>query len=64
MENSDFQTALHDLTCHFFVLIKGVGVDIQRGGRLTVTEQPRNCSDIRRACNPSRRPVGSSHHVF
>ena len=35
----DLQTTLHDLAGRFLVLIKRVGVDIQRGGRLAVTQQ-------------------------
>ena len=49
MENSDFQTALHDLTGCFLILIKGVRVNIKRGRRLTVTEKPCDCTDVRAA---------------
>ena len=45
----DFQYALHDLACSFFVLIEGVCIDIQRGRRLTVTEQSSNCANVRAA---------------
>ena len=48
-DSSDFQVALHDLTGCFFIFVKGVGVDIQRGRRLTVSQQPRNRTDIRAA---------------
>ena len=37
------------MTCCFFVLIEGVCIDIQRGRRLTVSQQPRNRTDIRAA---------------
>ena len=46
---SDFQAALHNLAGGFLVLIERVGVDIQRGRRLTVSEQSSNCADIRAA---------------
>ena len=39
---SDFQAALHNLAGGFLVLIERVGVDIQRGRRLTVSEQSGN----------------------
>ena len=39
---SDFQAALHDLAGGFLVLIERVGVDIQRGRWLTVSEQSGN----------------------
>ena len=45
----DFQYTLHDLACRFLVLIERVGVDIQRGRWLTVSEKPRNRTDIRAA---------------
>ena len=48
-DSSDLQTALHDLTGSFLVLIERVGVDIQRGRWLTVSEKPRNRTDIRAA---------------
>ena len=48
-DSSDFQVALHDLTGCFFIFVKGVGVDIQRGRRLAVSEQSSNCADIRAA---------------
>ena len=48
-DSSDLQAALHDLTCRFFVLIEGVGVDIQRGRWLAVSEQSSNCADVRAA---------------
>ena len=37
------------MACRFLVLIKRVGVDIQRGRWLTVSEKPRNRTDIRAA---------------
>ena len=49
VESSDFQATLHDLTGCFFIFVKGVGVDIQRGRRLAVSEQSGNCADIRAA---------------
>ena len=48
-DSSDLQVALHDLTGCFFIFVKGVGVDIQRGRRLAVSEQSSNCADIRAA---------------
>ena len=45
----DFQCVLHDLAGGFLVLIERVGVDIQRGRWLTVSEKPRNRTDIRAA---------------
>ena len=45
----DFQFVLHDLAGGFLVLIERVGVDIQRGRRLAVSEQSSNCADIRAA---------------
>ena len=48
-DSLDFQAALHDLAGGFLVLIERVGVDIQRGRRLAVSEQSSNCADIRAA---------------
>ena len=48
-DSLDFQAALHDLAGGFLVLIERVGVDIQRGRRLTVTKQSGDRSDIRAA---------------
>ena len=45
----DFQCVLHDQAGGFLVLIERVGVDIQRGRRLAVSEQSSNCADIRAA---------------
>ena len=45
----DFQYTLHDLACRFLVLIERVGVDIQRGRRLAVSEQSCDRADIRAA---------------
>lgn len=45
----DFQCVLHNLAGGFLVLIERVGVDIQRGRWLTVSEKPRNRTDIRAA---------------
>ena len=36
---SDFQSLLECVACRFLVLIEGVGVDIQGGGWLGVTQQ-------------------------
>ena len=47
--SSDLQAALHDLAGGFLVFIERVGVDIQRGRRLTVSEQSSNRTDIRAA---------------
>lgn len=49
MDHSDIQAALHNLAGGFLVFIERVGVDIQRGRRLTVTEKPRDRADIRAA---------------
>ena len=48
-DSLDFQTTLHNLAGGFLVLIEGVGVDIQRGRRLAVSEQSSNCADVRAA---------------
>ena len=48
-DSSDLQAALHDLAGRFFVLIKGVGVDVQCSRWLTVSEKPRDRADIRAA---------------
>ena len=42
---------MHNLAGGFLVLIERVGVDIQRGRRLAVSEQSSNCADIRAAGN-------------
>ena len=36
---SDFQSLLERFTCRFLVLVEGVGVDVQGGGWLGVTQQ-------------------------
>ena len=48
-DSLDFQTTLHNLARRFLVLIERVGVDIQRGRRLAVSEQSSNCADVRAA---------------
>ena len=48
-DSLDFQAALHDLAGRFFVLIERVGVDVQCGRWLTVSEKPRNRADVRAA---------------
>ena len=48
-DSSDLQAALHNLAGGFLVLIKGMGINIQRGRRLAVSEQSSNCADIRAA---------------
>ena len=48
-DSSDLQATLHNLAGGFLVLIERVGVDIQRGRRLTVTEQSCDRADIRAA---------------
>ena len=48
-DSLDFQTTLHNLSGGFLVLIKGMGINIQRGRRLAVSEQSSNCADIRAA---------------
>ena len=50
LENSsDLQAALHDLAGRFFVLIEGVGVDVQCSRWLTVSEQSCDRADVRAA---------------
>ena len=48
-DSLDFQTTLHNLAGGFLVLIKGMGINIQRGRRLTVSEQSCDRADIRAA---------------
>ena len=48
-DSLDFQTTLHNLSGGFLVLIERVGVDIQRGRRLAVSEQSCDRADIRAA---------------
>ena len=48
-DSLDLQTTLHNLAGGFLVLIERVGVDVQRGRRLAVSEQSCNCTDIRAA---------------
>ena len=48
-DSLDFQTTLHNLAGSFLVLIERVGVDIQRGRRLAVSEKPCDRADIRAA---------------
>ena len=48
-DSSDLQAALHNLAGGFLVLIERVGVDVQRGRRLAVSEQSSNCADVRAA---------------
>ena len=40
---------MHNLAGGFLVLLERVGVDVQRGRWLTVSEKPRNRTDIRAA---------------
>ena len=54
-DSLDFQAALHDLAGGFLVLIERVGVDIQRGRRLAVSEQSCDRADVRAAGNEQRR---------
>ena len=48
-DSLDFQTTLHNLAGRFLVLIERVGVDIQRGRRLAVSEQSCDRADVRAA---------------
>ena len=48
-DSLDFQTALHDLAGGFLIFVESVGVDVQRGRRLAVSEQSSNCANIRAA---------------
>ena len=68
-DSLDLQAALHDLAGGFRVLIERVGVDIQRGRRLTVSEQSSNCADIRaagdeQACRRVAQAVDIQVYVF
>ena len=48
-DSSDLQAALHNLAGGFLVLIKGMGINIQRGRRLAVSEQSCDRADVRAA---------------
>ena len=48
-DSLDLQAALHNLAGRFFVFIEGMGINIQRGRRLAVSEQSSNCADVRAA---------------
>ena len=48
-DSLDFQTTLHNLAGGFLVLIERVGVDVQRGRRLAVSEQSCDRADVRAA---------------
>ena len=48
-DSLDFQTALHDLAGGFLIFVESVGVDVQRGRRLTVSEQSCDRADVRAA---------------
>ena len=48
-DSSDLQAALHNLAGGLFVLVEGMGVDIQRGGGLAVAEDARYRGHIRAA---------------
>ena len=47
--SSYLQHSLQSRAGGFFVLVKGVGVDVERGGGLAVAEDTRHCGDIRAA---------------
>ena len=51
MCDSYLQHSLQSRAGGLFVLIEGVGVDVQRGGGLTVAEDTRHRGDIRAACD-------------
>ena len=51
MGDSYLQHPLQLRTGGFFVLVEGVGVDVQRGGGLAVAENASYCCHIRAACN-------------
>ena len=60
---------MHNLAGSFLVLIERVGVDIQRGRRLAVSEQSSNCADIRaagdeQACRRVAQAVDIQVYVF
>ena len=48
-DSSDLQAALHNLAGGFLIFVESVGVDVQCGRRLAVSEQSSNCADIRAA---------------
>ena len=47
----DFQPLLQHLAGRFFVLIERMGIDVQRGGRLTVAQQTRYRGHVRAVGN-------------
>lgn len=49
--DSNLQHFLQPRAGGLFVLVEGVGVDVQRGGGLAVAEDARHCGDIRAARN-------------
>ena len=51
MCDSNLQHSLQARAGGLFVLVEGVGVDIQRGGGLTVAEDARHRCNIRTACD-------------
>ena len=48
---SHLQHFLQSCAGGLFVLVEGVGIDIQRGGGLAVAEDTRHRGDIRAACD-------------
>ena len=48
-DSSDLQSALHNLAGGLFVLIKSMGVDVQRGGGMAVAEDACHRCHIRAA---------------
>ena len=43
---SDFQPLLERFACRFLVLVEGMGVDVQGGGRLGVAQQTGYCGYV------------------
>ena len=48
---SNLQHFLQSRAGGFFVLVEGMGVNVQRGGGLAVAEDARHCCHIRAACD-------------
>ena len=48
---SDFQSLLQHLACRFLVLIERMGIDVQRGRRLAVTQQACHRGHVRAVGN-------------
>lgn len=51
IQNEEKEVSLQSRAGGLFVLIEGVGVDVQRGGGLAVAEDARHRGHIRAACD-------------